>query len=490
MIETMLLEGRTAEAEAFLASLSKDRQFPRLRTYELLIDSFLSRGMKTRADDLLNEMVHAAHYKPSKSIFKSFFAFFEKLESYEGLSETLARMVREKVAPDSAMFESMLMVYYKHNRTEEFLATFIEMLDRQMIPSRPFWTRRLKMLILGEMCDLRTILNEYEYMLQTGHTPTEEELRLIMAQLYKFKRPDLATQFAKEEFATHNVKLDATDYSLLMRAWEQRMDNEQVLQTYQQFVTAGVVDSEPHVIMFQNLMKWGEVTEAMKILDTIQKSVASGKLTLDADQVPRIMESFAHMGEDGIALMQQVYDLALQHARDAVTMDVFSLLINQMTKSFKMESALSYFRAMQDEFKLIPTPAIYQTVLEGIASMTEKEQSTKWHSTIFETFREAVLVPVTSQTMSVKLFSTFCLFFMRHGNQEGFSHAIAWYKVINKEQQGNLHLNTNAALRKWIRALPSSSCFTPEKYTARDLSILLSAHAPTQHELDMQVTPF
>lgn len=491
MIETMLKEGKPEVADKFLQSLYEGRQYPRLRTYELLIDSYLQRNQKRQADEMLAELSHGAGYKPTMTVFKAYFAYYEKLESYEGLSETLAKMVREKVAPDAAMLESMLMVYYKHNRTDEFLATFVEMLDRQMIPSRPYWTRRLKMLAVGQMCDFATLLKEYEYMLQTGHKPTEEELRLIMSQLHSQERPDLASQFAKEEFAAYGVKLDVTDYALLMRGWERSHDKDQVIQTYQQFLTAGLQDAEPHVIMFQYLMQWGEVNEANKIMDALQESLAAKKFALNDTHLPRLMEALCVLGYDATPMMQQLYDAALKTAKASINVEVFSVLLSQLVRSNKLDTALSYFRTMQEEFKILPTIAIYQTLLQGIATLTETEQSTRWHSTLLETFRSAALSPALS-TMEADLFSTYLIFMMRHANHEGFSQAIAWYKELNTQQMhsGSLDLSANARLRAYFRSLNNSSVFTPEKYIARDLSTLLSAHAPSTQEMDLATSPF
>ena len=481
MAETMLAEGRYDTAKSFLDKLYQMHKYPRLRTYELLIHTCLERGKKKSADEALREMVHSAGYKATLGIFKSYFKFYEKLGQYAGLQDTLARMVLEKVAPDAEVLEMMMMVYFENHKNEEYLATFIMMLDRQMIPSRHLWTRRLHVLSKDLFTNHVVLLKEYEYMLQAGLEPTEEELRLVVAQLHKHDRPDLVEKFASNDLSRYGVKLDATDYSLMMRSYMKLGRPENLHQTYHKFVTAAIVDPEPHVIAVQSLLEWNNVDEAVRIFEEIKKSVTEQRFNIDDIQAPRLMEAFSLLGEDGYTYLQQTFDLIAQHCPDAIGTDVFDVYIRFLTKHFHIEAALAYYRTMQSQFKHAPTPSIYLSLLEGIAKATERDQSTKHMSSMFEIFRTAVFDPAL-QPIPAKIVATFLLYFVRHGSQLGFSHAVNMYKNLGGALDDSFGQLEIAALRKWTNSFSDPSSLIPAQFTARPIE-LLGSSLPSPSEI-------
>lgn len=481
MAETMLEEGRYDTAESFLKKLYELQKYPRLRTYELIIQKSLERNKKKQADEALREMLHSAGYKTTLGIFKAYFQYYKQLGKYEGLQETLARMVVEKVAPDAEVMELLMMSYFENRKNDEFLQVFIQMLDRQMIPSRHLWTHRLHVLTDDLFTDHVVLLKEYEYMLQAGFTPTEEELRLVVAQLHKHNRPDLVEKFANADLEQYGVKLDATDYSLMMRSYLSLGRPENVLQTYHKFVTAALVDSEPHVIAVQSLLQWNNVDDAVRIFEDIKKAVTEGKLQLDDTQAPRLMDAFTLLGNDGYTYLQQIFDLVVAHSPNAIGSDLFDVFIRFLSKHSHLEEALAYYRTMQSQFKYAPTTGIYFALLSSFAKATERDQTTKHLSTMFEIFRTIVFDPAL-QPLPAKLVSTFLLCFVRHGSQLGFSHAINLYKNLGGPMDENYGQVEIAALRKWANTFSDPSSLIPEKFMARSLESL-GATLPSPEEM-------
>lgn len=454
-----------------------------MRTYELLIKNYLENGDKKRADEALAEMKHSAKYAATLSVYKAFFKFFEKAGDYEGLQETLARMVNEVVPPDSEILESMMKVYFDNNKNDEFLATFIQMLDRQMIPARRLWTYRMHVLKADQFTTMVTLLKEYEYMLQAGIDPNEEELRLIVQSMHEASRPDLVEQFAVQDLSKFGVKLDATDFSLLIRNYAKNGSAPLALQAYQKFVTAGLVDAEPHVIMAQTLLSNGNFDDAIQIFETIKKSVSSQVFAFQDTQPPRLMTSFVSaLGEEAHPFVQQIFDLTTQHSRNAVDVDLFDTLIHYLASTNHLESALSYYRVMQDNFKIGPTRGIYLYLLESIARATEYESTTKYISTMFDIFRTLVSDP-TMHPLNAKIVSTFLFFIMRHANHDGFSQAVAHFRAIGDQFDDNtLGQVEGAAIRKWITNANVDN-WIPTEYIARNYATL-DLQLPTANEVD------
>lgn len=483
MAETMLLEDRPEVARNFINKVYHDRKYPRLRTYELMIKSFLENGNKKKADEALAEMKHSAKYSATLSVYKAFFKFFETAGDYEGLQETLARMVNEVVAPDSEILESMMMVYFNNNKNDEFLATFIQMLDRQMIPARRLWTYRMHVLKADQFTTMVTLLKEYEYMLQVGLTPNEEELRLIVQSMHESSRPDLVEQFSTQDMSKYGVKLDSTDYGLLIRNYAKNGSAPLALQAYQKFVTAGLVDAEPHVIMTQTLLSAGNFDDALQIFETIKKSVSSATFALEDTQPPRLMTAFAStLGDEAHPFMQQVFDLTTQHSREAVDVDLFDTFILYLAQHNHLESALSHFRSMQSSFKVGPTRGIYLYLVEAIARATEYDSSTKHISTMFEVFRTFVSDPAM-HPLNAKIVSTFLFFMMRHANHTGFSQAVAHFRALGDQFESPvLGQVEGAAVRKWITNANVQD-WIPEEFIARNYATL-DLQMPTPDQLE------
>lgn len=490
MAETMLLEGRPAVAHNFVNKVYTLHQYPRLRTYELMIHNYLSVGNKKKADEMLAEMKHSAKYKATLSVYKAFFKFYEKSKDYEGLQETLARMVNETIPPDSDILESMLVVYFDNNKNDEFLATFIQMLDRQMIPARNLWTNRMHVLKADQFTSMVTLLKEYEYMVQAGVDPNEEELRLIVSSMHETSRPDLVEQFAKHDLAKAGIKLDAIDYGLMIRNYDKNGSAPYALETYQKFLTAGLVAAEPHVVMAQILLNRGNNEDALQVFETIKKSVIAGPSSATgfefADtQPPRLMEAFmTAFGAEAHPFVQQIFDLTIQHSRGAVDVDLFDTSIRFLASTQHIEAALSHYRMMQESFKLGPTRNIYLCLMEGIGRATEAEQTTKHITTMFDLFRTHVSDPAM-HPLSPKLVSTFLLFMMRHANHTGFSQAVNFFRILGSQFEfASLGQVEGAALRKWLTETNPED-FVPSQYEARHYE-QLSLNLPTDIERQWQ----
>ena len=486
MAETMLLEGRHEVARSFINRIYQARAYPRLRTYELMILGFLEKGNKKKADEALAEMKHSAKYKATLSVYKAFFKFFESTSDYTGLQETLARMVNEGVPPDSDILESMMMVYFENNKNEEFLATFMQMLDRQMIPARHLWTHRLYVLQQDPFTTMITLLKEYEYMLQAGIEPNEEELRLIVNSMHQADRPDLVEQFGSQDLAKNGIKLAASDYGLLIRSYHASGATALAIQAYEKFLTADIKDAEPHVIMLQSYLEGHNVDEAVQIFETIKQAVSSGEFPLFDTHAPRIMSAFAEaLATDAHPFVQQTYDLATEHARDTVDVDLFDTLINYLSGTEQLESALAYYRTMQSTFKLGPTRGIYLSLMECIARVTEAESSPKHISTMFELFRTLVSDPAM-HPLNAKLVSTFLLYFVRHANHAGFSQALAFFRHLGNDLADvTLDQVEGAAIRKWLTSSKAED-YVPTEYIARNYA-LLADNLPNSRELDWEM---
>lgn len=485
MAESYLLRDKFGSANGFLRALHVAHQYPRLRTYELLIDYYLRKNKLPQASQTMAELQLGAKRKASRTIYKSFFKYYERTNDYMGHQDTLAKMVTEEVAPDAEILETMLMLYYNHGKQAEFMGTFVLMLDRQMMPSRHLWTRRLQLLSEDEKLDFVLLLKEYEYMLQAGMTPTEEELRIILQAMHTAQRPDLAERFARDDMSRHKVRLDANDYAMIVRNYTKVGARDLAKEAYYKFVTAGLVDAEPHVVMIQAYLSWGEAENAIELFSSLRKWVLEEKkMALHDPQGPVLIEALASLGEDGHTLVQQAFELATEHAniKGHMSTDIFVLMIEYLSKHYYIESALSYYRAMQEKWKFAPTIRIYQALLEGIARQTELTQSNALLPTAFDVFRNAVLDAALSP-LPTKLVSTYMLYLVRHGSSEGLSHGVNWYKNIGSAHEQVLDSVTTVALKKWVRALQDPSALFPAKYTSRNLDLIRDT-LPTDKELD------
>lgn len=482
----MLLEGRPEIAKNFIQKLYGMHKWPRSRTYELMIDHYLQKGQKKLADEMLAEMKHSAKYSATLEVYKSFFRYYDARHDYVGMCETLSSMVVESVAPDAEVFECLLEVYYANGKNDEFMATFISMLDRQMLPSRHLWTYRMHLIHddpLGG--DMVTLLKEYEYMLQVGLKPTEEELRLIVSSMHRNGRPDLVDKFCSEELIPAGLHLDGTDYAMQIRNYAGLGNLESATEAYHKFITSGIVYSEPHVIYFQTMLEEGNADEALQVLDTILKSVtASTKdapFQLDDTQAPRLIDMLAQtLGPDGLQYAQQVFETCLTHSKPAITVDLFDVMIRYLASCSAIEQALAQYRTMQSSYKIGPSIGIYLCLLQGLARVTEKETTTKYLTTAFELFRTLVSDPVM-HPLDSQLVSTFLLLFMRHANHEGFSHALNWYKTLGGAFDAKLGQVEGAALRKWALSVRDPNIFVPAEFEERDYGDLeLNLPSPTE----------
>jgi pentatricopeptide repeat protein len=491
MAETMLEEGEIEKANSFLKKLDELKQYPRLRTYELLIESCLhTRRNRKMAEEKFTEMVYNAKYKATLAVYKSFFRYFEDKGDYDGLQRMLERMVKDEVAPDAGILESMLKVYFRHRKDNEFMANFVNMLDRQMMPGREFWTMRLKILDEDEQFpDFVLLLKEYEYMLQAGIEPTEEELRLVAGSMHRSNRPDLFEKFAKTEMAPRGVQYSVQDYALLMRSYQMMMDKEKVTETYHRFVTSGLVDAEPHLFMFQSLIAWHSVEAAMKLFDEeLKPAVESKKYVLNGTQLPRLLESFSFLGYPGVAPFMSAFEFFLGlHAngeKQHFNSDVFDIAIRFLAGTRYIDRAITLFHAMQSDYRIGPTRAIYHSLLEALASATERESTLKHHASFISIFSTYLADPAM-MPFHQKIISTFLLYLIRHGSHYAFSHAIGWYRTLGETDVHHLSHIQATALRKWLQQQDTAS-FIPETYISRDLAHLQGAILPEKSELELR----
>jgi len=514
MTETMLLKNEPAKAQSFLNLLYAQHKYPRLRTYELLIESFLQRSKKDLAEQKWTEMVYNAKYKATLAVYKSFFRFYEKRGDYEGLQRMLEKMVKDEAAPDAGILESMLQTYFANRKDDEYMATFVTMLDRQMMPKREFWTKRMKILAEDEdYPDFAMLLKEYEYMLQVGLEPTKEELRMISGMFHRCERPDLFERFAETEMLPRGVQYDLSDYSLLMRSYAQVSNAAETVRTYERFMSSGLVASEPHVFLLQCYISWNNVDAAFKLYQTeILPSLTSGKYLLDSTQLPRLLQSFTYLGPAGLSQFVSAFEtLVPLHAQESsrqqreyleskravgksaknamrvapiITSEIFEVAIHYLASINQIERAISVFGQMKETYHIGPSRDMYANLLEALAKSTDQLKSNKYFSTLFNLFStylfDPAMVPHHHSTVAV-----FILFLIRHGNQEAFSNGIYWYKELGQTDASLLTPLQAAGLRKWIQSLPNGADdLIPEKFTSRNLEALRGTITPSKGDLD------
>lgn len=474
MAESFLYEGNLEGAQVYLKKLERMRVPPRTKTYNLIIQTYLNRGDKAKAEMTYNDL-RTSGQKANLDTYKIFLRYFRDTHDVNGIKFVFSRMGSEKLCPDKEILQIALDGFYRVKNMEEYNKYFKELLIRQMRPDREYYTMKIELMEDGSLSAYGNMINEIEYMKQSGIEPTKDEIRIILNSIYNTGNPELFSSFVNDYLVKYNITLDLYDYLKISRIW---MDYE-LFELAEQRLNEiesnkiPITDAEYFVLRVELASRKGDINKAIESIEALKKEIKNkSKIEYDSVHFQTILSCLMTVSPPvDEKVIDDLYQFMRQNTRNVINIDIFDLLIS-LSKNYGLSSTMKYYKDMQTDFRIIPTKSIYSSVLDSISAEISSTKNPKLLETGWEVMTDALANPSLS-FIPLDILNQILEILIKYGSVDVYSYSLAWYKKVSNYDQPHLDDVTSVLFRNWFSKTKKESVIPPQ-YIERDLNELSS----------------
>lgn len=468
MAEHHLFNGEVKEAMKFWNILDNLRLFPRTKTYNLLIQHYLKEDNPKKAEEIYSDL-RSSTQKPNLATYKYFQRYFSSKPDPQGMLFVLSRMTTTNIIPDREILELTLDGFFNSGLQKEFDDIFNKLLERQMRPARKYYGQKLELLQGKDPNIYVKMIDELEYMKQSGIEPTKDELRIVINEIQSSAPPELASKLLADYLDKFNAEVDSIDHVNSLKAFMLKGDIDSSQSKYSDITKNGLTfsEGEAYSVLIEFNVLINDLESASKLWDSFKKAILENNVNYDPTHIQRIALYLSRAGVSSLKIIEDIYLFLKQSKPEYITIDIFEIIIN-LKKRVSLEETLLYLKEASNS-KVLPNGAIYKSVFESIAVEIDTTKNSKLLTTAWDLMTEAIVNP-TMAYIPIETLNQFLLIMIKYGTSDVYDYALSWYKKANSEsvQRKSLDAINSTLFKNWLKSSTSME-IVPKEFIERDL---------------------
>lgn len=472
MTEYYFFKGDVQTALDHWNLLEKQKLAPRTKTYNLYMQMYLNLDNPKKAEAIYTDM-RSSSQRANLSTYKILLHYFANKPDPQGIVFVLSRMTSQKIIPDREFFEICLDGFYKTNLRPEFNDMFKRMLERQMKPSRKYYTMKLELLARRDKMAYVMMIDEIEYMRQAGIEPTKDEIRILINALHSAENPELTQTIYNKYLNKYLGEFDELDHAVLLKTLIENGDLEAASDKFQDIVSKNTTfkDGEVYATIIQYLSMTGQHNEVSTFWNTFKSAIQDNTVNYHPTHIQRVASYISRMGYSVIDTIEDIVIFLRQSKPELLSVDIFETILS-LTKRHDYDKTMLYYREMSSNFKLLPSGSIYKSVFESIGQELAETKNLALLKEAWDVMTDAVVNP-TMGFLSIDALNQFLIILMKHGSVEVYSYALAWFKKVNKDSanQATLDAVNSTLFKNWMKQSTSIQ-LVPQAFVERDLQVI------------------